>query len=184
MPLCARKDEVDSIVGVWKGHAENSGMIDGCPLDRARELGALLARYYHQEQTLIFDRNAAGKTSLVSFHVTQPLGAIAVAMAQARVSGASVIPHIHDNLILIVSIDAVQRAHSMALYRMLHGHDLHEETGSTELIGDNDRARARDIFTAIVAQAPSDVRQLGSKMDSEQFNELGLPVSPEAASAH
>ena len=36
--------------------------------DKARELGALLARYYHQKQALVFDRNPSGKGSLVSFH--------------------------------------------------------------------------------------------------------------------
>ena len=63
----------------------------------------------------------------------------------------------------------------MTLYSSLHGRGLHEEPGTTELIGDNDRAKARDIFTAIVANAPADVRQLNSDMYSEQFNDLGTP---------
>lgn len=54
--LCPQS-HIDSAVGVWKGQAENSGMIDGCQNEKARELGALLARYYHQEQALVFDRN-------------------------------------------------------------------------------------------------------------------------------
>ena len=85
-------------------------MIDGCPSDRAREIGALLARYYHQEKALVFDRDAAGKASLISFHASQPLGVVAIMMAQANVSAATVIPHIQDNLILIVSSDAAEHS--------------------------------------------------------------------------
>jgi hypothetical protein len=63
-------------------------MIDGCPNERARQVGALLAKYYHQEQALVFDRDPAGKTSLISFRSTQPIGVIAVMMAQAQRFGA------------------------------------------------------------------------------------------------
>jgi hypothetical protein len=100
------------------------------------------------------------------------------------VTGATVIPHTQDNLILIVAGDSAQRTRAMNLYSSLHGHALHEETGTTELIGDSDRAKARAIFTAIVANAPADVRQLNSDMYSEQFNDLGLAVTPEATPAH
>jgi hypothetical protein len=181
--LC-QQPQIEGAVGVWKGQAENSGMIDGCPNERARQLGALLAKYYHQEQTLVFDRDPAGKTSLISFRATQPLGVIAVMMAQAQVTGATVIPHTQDNVVLIVAGDAAQRARAMTLYASLHSHGLHEESGTTELIGDNDRVKARAIFTTIVANAPADVRQLNSDMYSEQFNDLGLPVTPEAAPIH
>jgi hypothetical protein len=181
--LC-QQPQIDGAVGVWKGHAENSGMIDGCPNERARQLGALLAKYYHQEQALVFDRDPAGKTSLISFRATQPLGVISILMAQAEVSGATVVPHTQDNLVMIVAADPAQRARTMALYTSLHGRGLHEEPGTMELIGDNDRAKARRIFTAIVANAPADVRQLNSDMYSEQFNDLGLPPIPEALAAH
>src|ERR1700753_4091475 len=90
--LC-QQPQIDGAVGVWKGQAENSGMIDGCPNERARQLGALLAKYYHQEQALVFDRNATGKTSLISFRATQPLGVLSIMMTQAQVNGATVIPH-------------------------------------------------------------------------------------------
>ncbi len=181
--LC-QQPQIDGAVGVWKGQAENSSMIDGCPNDRAREIGALLARYYHQEKALVFDRNAGGKTSLVSFRATQPLGVISIMMTQAKVTGATVIPHVQDNLILIVATDAAQREQSMTLYSLLHGHDLHEEPGTTELIGDIDRTKARDIFTGILSNAPADVRQLNNDMYSEQFNDLGLQQIPETIAAH
>jgi hypothetical protein len=181
--LC-QQPRIDSAVGMWKGQAMNSSMIDGCSNERARELGALLARYFHQEQALVFDRDAAGKASLVSFHVTQPLGVVAIMMAQAKVSGATVIPHVHDNLIVIVTTDPTEHDRTMSLYGMLHGADLHEEPGTTVLIGDEDRAKARDIFTAIVAHSPAEVRQLGNDMYSEQFNELGLQTATEVSAAH
>ena len=41
--LC-QQPQIDGAVGVWNGQAENSSMIDGCPNERARELGALLAK--------------------------------------------------------------------------------------------------------------------------------------------
>jgi hypothetical protein len=169
---------IDSAVGVWKGQAENSGMIDGCQNAKARELGALLARYYHQEQALVFDRNERGKASLVTFRANQPLGVIAIMMAQANVSGATVIPHNYDNVIWIVAADAAQRAQAINLSSLLHGDSLHEEPGTTELIGDNDRAKAREIYNAIVARAPAEVRELDSEMYSEQFNDLGLETAP------
>jgi hypothetical protein len=181
--LC-QQPHIEGAVGVWNGQAENSGMIDGCPNERARQVGALLAKYYHQEQALVFDRDPAGKTSMISFRATQPIGVIAVMMAQAQVSAATVIPHTQENVVLIVSGDAAQRARAMILYASLRGHGLHEEPGTTELIGDNDRAKARTIFTTIVANGPADVHQLNSDMYSEQFNDLGLPVTPEATAAH
>jgi hypothetical protein len=168
---------VDSAVGVWKGQAENSGMIDGCPNEEARELGALLAKYYHQKQALVFDRNPAGKNWLMSFRATQPLGVILIMMAQAKVSAATVIPSPHDNRILIVATDAPERANVLTLYSSLHGQSFQEEPGSAELIGDEDRAKARDIFAAILAKAPADVRRLGNDMYSEQFEDLGLETS-------
>jgi hypothetical protein len=167
--------QIEGAVGVWNGRAENSGMIDGCPNERARQLGALLAKYYHQEKALIFDRDAAGKTSLISFRASQPLGVLSIMMAQAQVTGATVIPHTQDHLILIVAGDATQRTRAMNLYSVLHAHGLHEEAGTTELLGDDDRTKARGIFTAIVANAPADVRQLNSDMYSEQFDDLELP---------
>ena len=175
--LCPQA-HIESAVGVWKDQAENSGMIDGCPNEQARELGALLARYYHQEQALIFDRNERGKASLVSFRATQPLGVIAIMMAQANVRNASVIPHNHENVIWIVAADAGQRAQSVALYSLLHGDNFHEELGTSELIGDNDRAKAREIYGAIVARAPAEVRALDNEMYSQQFNDLGLSTTP------
>src|SRR5271156_6040512 len=181
--LC-QQPQIEGAVGVWKGQAENSGMIDGCPNERARALGALLAKYFHQEEALVFDRDPAGKTSLISFRATQPLGVIAIMMAQTDVSAATVIPHVQDNLVVIVATDAAQRARAMALHASLHGRGFREEPGTTELIGDHDQAKARGIFTAIVANAPADVRQLNSDMYSEQFNDLGLPVTPEATPAH
>jgi hypothetical protein len=175
--LCPQS-RVGSAVGVWKGQAENSGMIDGCQNEQARELGALLARYYHQEQALVFDRNERGKAWLVSFRANQPLGVIAIMMAQAKVSGATVIPHNPDNMIWIVAADAAQRAQAINLCSLLHGDSLHEEPGTTELIGDNDRAKAREIYSAILARAPAEVRELDGEMYSEQFNDLGLETSP------
>lgn len=175
--LC-QQPRIEGGVGIWKGQAENSGMIDGCPNDKARDLGSLLATYYHQKQALVFDRNVAGKTSLVSFRATQPLGIIAIMMAQAEVSGATVIPQVNDNLVLMVTTDSVERAKSMTLYSLLHAHALLEEPGTTELIGDEDRAKARDTFRDILSHAPADVQQLGKDMYSEQFHELGLPAMP------
>jgi hypothetical protein len=185
--LCPQA-RIESAVGVWRARMENSGMIDGCPNEQAREVGALLARYYHQEQALVFERRADGNTSMVSFRATQPLGIISIMMAQAKVEGATVIPRSHDNLVLIVAADGTERARAMTLYSSLHGQDLHEEAGRMELIGDNDRAKARDIFAAIVSHAPADVRQLSNDMYSEQFNDLGLEtttkVAPEPMPAH
>jgi hypothetical protein len=171
--LCTQP-RIDGGVGLWKGQAENSGMIDGCANDRARELGALLAKYYHQKAALVFDRNATGKTSLVSFRATQALGVISVMMTRAKVSGATVIPHVHDSLIVIVAADAGQRARARTLYSLLHGQDLREESGSTELIGDDDRGKAREIYAGILAHAPADVQQLDKEMYSEKFDDLGM----------
>jgi hypothetical protein len=176
--LC-QQPRIESAVGLWKGQSENSGMIDGCSNDRAREVGALLGKYYHQAKALVFDRDPAGKTSLVTFHATQPLGVVAIMMAQANVSGATVIPHTQDNLILIVTTDEAEHSRTISLYSMLHGRDLHEEMGNAQMIGDEDRVKAREIFTSIVAHSPADARQLNTDMYSEQFNELGLEPTPE-----
>ncbi len=174
--LC-QQPRIDGGVGIWKGQAENSGMIDGCPNDRARELGALLAKYYHQKQALVFDRNPAGKTSLVSFRSTQPLGIIAIMMTQAKVSSATVVPHSGDNLVLMVVVNALERTRAMTLYSLLHAHGLQEELGTTELMGDEDRGKARDIYASILSQASPEGRQLRDEMYSEEFDDLGIPVT-------
>ncbi len=171
--LCSQP-RIDGGVGLWKGRAENSGMIDGCGNDRARELGALLAKYYHQKAALVFDRNAAGTTSLVSFRTTRALAIISVMMTRARVSGATVIPHVDDSLIVIVATDAGQRARARTLYSLLHAHGWQEEPGSTELIGNDDRSKARDIYAGILSHAPADVQQLDKEMYSEKFEGLGM----------
>jgi hypothetical protein len=171
--LC-QQPHIDGGVGLWRGQAENSGMIDGCPGDRARELGAMLARYYHQKAALVFDRDPAGKSWLVSFRATQPMGVVSIMMAQAKIGGATVIPHDRDNLIFMVAADPAEHAHAMELYALLHGRELREEQGATELIGDDDRAKAREIYTGILAHAPPEVRQLSDEMYSEQFADLGL----------
>jgi hypothetical protein len=171
--LCTQP-RIDGGVGLWKGQAENSGMIDGCANDRARELGALLAKYYHQKAALVFDRNTSGKTSLVSFRATQALGVISVMMTRAKVSGATVIPHVHDSLIVIVAADAAQRGRARTLYSLLHGEGLREEPGSTELIGDDDLGKAREIYAGLLSHAPADVQQLDKEMYSEKFDDLGM----------
>jgi hypothetical protein len=180
--LC-QQPKIDGAVGLWKGQAENSGLIDGCSSEHAREIGALLARYYHQEKALIFDRDATGKTSLLSFHANQPLGVVSIMMTQANITGATVIPRPGDNYVLIVSTDEAEHSRAMNLYLTLHGHDLHDERGITQTIGDEDRAKARDIFTGIVAHAPAEVRQLGLDMYSEQFHELGLEPATEVSAS-
>ena len=171
--LCPQT-HIEGGVGLWKGQAENSGMIDGCSIDRARELGAMLGRYYHQKAALIFDRDAAGKSWLVSFHATQPLGVVSIMMAQAKISGATVIPHDHDNLILLVATDAAEHTRAADLYASLHGRDLHEELGNALMLGDDDRIKARDVYEGVLAHATPEVRELGDEMYSPQFEDLGL----------
>jgi hypothetical protein len=176
--LC-QQPRIDGAVGVWKGQAENSGLIDGCPADRAKEIAALMARYFHQEKALIFDRDTTGKNQLLSFHTSQPLGVVAILMTQANVANATIVPHTGDNLIVIVAADEGEHARALSLASMLHGRDAHEEQGTAMMIGDPDRAKARDAFTTIVSHAPPEVRQLGVDMYSEQFSELGLESAAE-----
>lgn len=171
--LC-QQPHVDGGVGLWKGQAENSGMIDGCPGDRARELGAMLARYYHQKAALVFDRDATGKSWLVSFHASQPMGVVSIMMAQAKISGATVIPRDGDNLIFMVATEPAEHVRAAELYTLLHGRDMHEEQGTADLIGDDDRVKAREVYAGILAHATPEVRQLGDEMYSPQFEDLGL----------
>jgi hypothetical protein len=172
--LCAQH-HIDGGVGLWKGQAENSGMIDGCPGDKARALGAMLGRYYHQKAALVFDRDAAGKSWLVSFHATQPLGVVSILMAQAKITGATVIPHDHDNVIFLVAGTAEDHSRSQDLYTLLHGQGLHEEQGTVELIGDSeDRIKARDIYDGILARSTPEVHELSEEMYTPQFEDLGM----------
>ena len=155
-------------------------MIDGCQNEKARELGALLARYYHQEQALVFDRNERGKSIAGEFSCQPAAGGDrhhdGAGKRKRRNSDPS--NHNHDNVIWIVATDAAQREQAINLSSLLHGDSLHEEPGTTELIGDNDRAKAREIYRAILARAPAEVRELDSEMYSEQFNDLGLETAP------
>jgi hypothetical protein len=172
--LCAQT-HIDGGVGLWNGQAENSGMIDGCPGEKARVLGAMLGRYYHQKAALVFDRDAAGKSWLVSFHATQPLGVVSILMSQAKITGATVIPHDHDNLIFLVAGTPEDHARSQDLYTLMHGQGLHEEQGTVELIGNSeDRAKARDVYDGILARSTPEVHELNEEMYTSQFEDLGM----------
>ena len=172
--LCPQH-HIDGGVGLWKGQAENSGMIDGCPGDKARALGAMLGRYYHQKAALVFDRDAAGKSWLVSFHASQPLGVVSILMTQAKITGATVIPHDHDNVIILVAGSPEDHARSQDLYTLLHGQGMHEEQGTVELIGDSeDRVKARDVYDTILAKSAPEVHELIEEMYTPQFEDLGL----------
>jgi hypothetical protein len=166
--------QIDGALGLWGGRAENSSRIDGCSHDRARVLGALLGKYFHQKAALVFDRGDGGNATLVSFRVTRPIGVISAAMTRARISGATVIPRAHDSLIVMVATDTAQRARAHRLSAALQGQDLREVAGTSELIGDRDRVKARDIYNALLANAPADVQQLDRAMYSEEFSDLGL----------
>lgn len=168
-----QQTRIDGGVGIWKGRAQNSGMIDGCPNDKARDLGALLGRYYHQAEVLIFDRSSGGKSTLVSFRASQPLGVIAIEMEQANVTGATVIPNPNGNLVMVVATGAEHRARALNLYGLLKGRGLKEEVGNAELVGDQDRDKARGIYSDILSHAPTDVRQLIDEMYTQQFSDLG-----------
>jgi hypothetical protein len=174
--LCPQS-KIDGSVGLWRGRAENSAMIDGCSNDMARDLGALVAKYYQQKAALIFSRSNGGHATLISFEVSQPMGVIAAAMAKAQVTGATVIPHQNGRRIVMVAQDAGQRANARTLFSLLHAHGWQNETGTSELIGNNDRGKARDIYNALLAEAPDTVRELGLSMYTEAFNGLGLDVA-------
>jgi hypothetical protein len=166
---------IDGGVGLWKGQAENSGMIDGCSVEKARTMGALLGRYYHQRAALVFDRDPAGKSWLVSFHASQPLGVVSILMAQAKITGATVIPREHDNMIFLVDATPADHSRTQDLYTLLHGQGFHEEQGTVELIGDNDdRVKARDIFDAMLSRGTPEVHELSEEMYTPQFEDLGL----------
>jgi hypothetical protein len=173
--LCPQS-KIEGSVGLWRGRAENSAMIDGCSNDMARDLGALLAKYYQQKAALIFNRSSNGNATLISFEVSHPMPVIAAAMAKTQVTGATVIPHQHGIRILMVAKDSGQRAKARRLFFLLHAHELQNETGTSELIGDNDRAKARDIYNSVLAEAPATVKELGESMYTEAFNGLGLDI--------
>ncbi len=169
-----QQTRIDGGVGIWKGRAQNSGVIDGCPNDKARTLGALLGRYYHQAEVLVFDRSSGGKSTLVSFRASQPLGVIAIEMEQANVTGATVIPNPNGNLVMVVATGAEHRARALNLYALLMARGLKEEEGNAELVGDQDRRKARGVYADILSHAPTDVRQLIDEMYTEQFSDLGM----------
>jgi hypothetical protein len=122
----------------------------------------------------VFDRGDGGNATLVSFRVTRPIGIISAAMTRARISGATVIPRAHDSLIVMVATDTAQLARAHRLSAALQGQGLQEVAGTSELIGDRDRVKARDIYNALLANAPADVQQLDRAMYSEEFSDLGL----------
>ena len=171
--LCTQ-GHVDAAVGLWRGRAENSGMIDGCTHDRARALGALLGEYYHQKAALVFERKPGGQARLVSFRVQASLPVISRKLTRSQVSGATVVPRGASALIFMVATDDRARGRAHRLYVQLHGLDLQEEAGTAELIGDNDRARAKDIYHQLLLKAPAEVQALESGMYSEHFSDLGM----------
>lgn len=171
--LCPQA-RIEAVAGLWEGQAENSGMIDGCQNEKARELGALLARYYYQKAALVFARDAAGKDGLVSFRARAKLALISRRMSEGHITGASVAPHEPESHVVMVVTNKVDRVRARRLYAALRGRGWQEEPGTAELIGDADRARARGVYNRLIAASPAEVSGLESEMDSEQFAELGL----------
>ena len=176
--LCVHP-HIEGAVGLWHGQAENSGMIDGCSAGGARELGALLGRYYHQKAALLFDRKVGGEARLVSFESTQPLSVIATTLTRDKASGATVIPRPHDSLILMVATDQQQLGRARRVSSQLGGHSLREETGTAELLGGEDRVKARAVYENLLAHSPADVQQLERAMYTQQFADLGIDAGPQ-----
>lgn len=165
---------IEAVAGLWKGQAENSGMIDDCPELEARELGALLGRYYYQKAALVFARSATGQDRLVSFRVGAKLGLISQRMREVGVRGASVVPHEHDSLVIMVVTNKLERGRARKLCAVLRGKGWLEEPGTAELIGDEDRGKAQGVYDRLIEGSPAQVSKLEKEMYSEKFAGLGL----------
>ena len=139
--LCPQP-RVESAVGVWHGQAENSGMIDGCPNDKARATGRPFGEILPPEAGAGF-RPQPGRKKLADEFSRQPAARHHWdhdgASQSERSHRAS--PTHHDDLVLIVAADAPEHANALALSSSLHGQGLQEESGIAEFIGRRTTAR-------------------------------------------
>lgn len=131
--------QIFSAEGIYEGAAENSSLITGCKNNQAQYLGALLGRYAHQRQILIFDPSPTGtrdeRLLIVEFTTDHPTDAVKH-LRQYSISGATVL---FQGQVVRVYVRATDHAGDAAVHKLAdaeHG-TIREIPGKGTMIGDD-----------------------------------------------
>ena len=175
--LCS-KPQVQSTEGMDGANTENSAMISGCSSGSARYLGELLARYGHQKWILVFDPKSGSSERLVvlSFNSDHPSETPGELRAQGIKAG-TVVGEGNQVHIYIWVPDHSQDAVLQAFAQARHG-TLEEISGKGSFIGDDQRARAQQIFDQrIQLYERVHHRSFSKLLWSKQLHDLGLAAA-------
>jgi hypothetical protein len=129
------------------GHdTENTALVTGCKGEQVFYVAELLGRYAHQKQVLVFSAipNANERLFVISLSAVGPEEAVNQ-MHKHGLAEGTVITEGEGTLVYIWEQDHSQDAQIHALSEDNHG-TIEELAGKGLLIGDDDRAKAQQIF--------------------------------------
>lgn len=138
--------EVQSAEGMDGVNTENSSLVTGCNSRTARYVGELLGRFAHQKWILVFDPvpGQPGRMIIVSFSSEHPSDTTKQLRSYGIKAGTIVVREKLVRLYVWAPDHQLDEAlHSLA--NANHG-DVQEISGKAEFIGDDSRAKARQIF--------------------------------------
>jgi len=142
-----------SAEGIYEGAAENSSLITGCKNSQAQYLGALLGRYAHQKQILIFDpaptRRSDERLLIIEFTTDHPADTVKH-LRQYPISGATVLL---QGQVFRVYVWATDHAEDTAVHSLADGEHgtIREIPGKGTMIGDKSRIVAQHAFDRRIA---------------------------------
>lgn len=130
---------------------ENTGLIAGCQPGPAVYLAELLGRYRRQKWVLVFfaDSNASERLFVITLSATPPEDAISQ-LHKHGLAEATVIAEGHGARIYIWTQDHSQDARIHAFSEDNRG-AIQELAGNGQLIGNDDRAKAQQVFDGKLA---------------------------------
>ncbi|HEY6348891.1 MAG TPA: hypothetical protein VI636_05715 [Candidatus Angelobacter sp.] len=165
-----------SAEGIYDGAAENSSLLTGCKNSQAQYLGALLGRYAHQKQILVFDPSPLPESKerllMVEFTTDHPADTVKH-LRQYPISGATVL---FQGQVIQVYIWAVDHAEDAAVHRLADAEHatLREIPGKGTMIGDElSRVVAQHAFDQrIAAYERAHHRSLSRLLGSKQLHDM------------
>lgn len=142
----------EGLYGIGDASGENSGVISGCGPAAGHYVGALLATFYHQKWFLLFTPDPNGKAELFTLSLPN-VGRqqILVAFDAAHVDAATMIETGSGYKLYVIPDSPEQRTAVQDLARQLKA-QVTSTRGTSELIGNDSRAKAAQKFAAIIAR--------------------------------
>jgi len=177
--ICA-KPNVQAAEGMDGANTENSSLITGCNTAHAQYLGELLGRYAHQKWILVFDpvSGSKGRLLTVSFTTEHPADVPKLLRSFGIKAGTIVAQDKQVRFFLWAPDQSLD-----PLVRLFAGNvqgTIRETPGKATFIGNDSRAKARQIFDQRIHQfeRAHPKHSLSQSLWTKQLHDLGLTSTP------